>query len=66
MEITALARALRVRVEIYSNRSLMPLVVNMESDNTDDNRIIRLSYYQHLYGLGQHYNALFPVSKKSL
>lgn len=62
MEITALSRALDVPVEIYSNRSATPMVINTRSDQKDDNGVIRLAYYQHLYGLGQHYNSLFKVS----
>lgn len=61
MEITALSRALEVPVEIYSNRSHTPLVINAQSNSKDDNGVIRLAYYQHLYGLGQHYNSLFKI-----
>lgn len=59
MEITAISRALDVPVEIYSNRSPMPLVINGELTKKDEERVIRLAYYQHLYGLGQHYNSLY-------
>jgi OTU-like cysteine protease len=59
MEITALSRALEVRVEIYSNRPPTPLVI--DTTNKNDDGVIRLAYYQHLYGLGQHYNSLYKV-----
>ena len=59
MEITALSRALDVPVEIYSNRTPTPLVINAGSTKKDEERVIRLAYYQHLYGLGQHYNSLY-------
>jgi OTU domain-containing protein 6 len=67
MEITALARALDVPVEIYSNRSVTPMVIEPNSvvkneDTKEKNQqIIRLAYYEHLYGLGQHYNSVFKV-----
>ena len=59
MEITAISRALDVQVEIYSNRSPTPLVINPKLTNKDEESVIRLAYYQHLYGLGQHYNSLY-------
>lgn len=67
MEITALARALDMPVEIYSNRSVTPLIILPDSvvkngDKSDRDRdVIRLAYYEHLYGLGQHYNSVFKV-----
>ena len=66
MEITALARALDLPVEIYSNRSVTPMVIEPNSVTNEDTReknqqIIRLAYYEHLYGLGQHYNSVFKV-----
>jgi OTU domain-containing protein 6 len=67
MEITALARALGMRVEIYSNRSVTPMVilpnsvVKNEDKSDTDREVIRLAYYEHLYGLGQHYNSVFKV-----
>jgi len=58
MEITALSRAIGLPVEIYSNRPKSPLVIDPQ--NTGQNEgVVRLAYYQHLYGLGQHYNGLF-------
>ena len=59
MEITAMSRALDVPVEIYSSRSTTPLIINAGSTKKDEERVIRLAYYQHLYGLGQHYNSLY-------
>ena len=66
MEITALARALEMPVEIYSNRSVTPMVIEPNSVKNEDTReknqqIIRLAYYEHLYGLGQHYNSVFKA-----
>jgi hypothetical protein len=65
MEITALSRAMEVPVEIYSNRSLSPLVIELNGgaaeDKGGDRDVVRLAYYQHLFGLGQHYNGLFKT-----
>jgi OTU domain-containing protein 6 len=68
MEITALAGAFEVPVEIYSNRSVTPMVIepnsvvkNEDMRERNNKEIIRLAYYEHLYGLGQHYNSLFKV-----
>jgi OTU domain-containing protein 6 len=61
MEITALSRAFKVPVEIYSERSLSPLLILPESHGSresNDHEVVRLAYYHHLYGLGQHYNGL--------
>lgn len=60
LEITALSRAMGVPVEIYSNRSKTPLVIE-PPDWDRDGDVVRLAYYQHLYGLGQHYNGLFKI-----
>jgi OTU domain-containing protein 6 len=59
LEITALSRSLGVPVEIYSTRSNRPLVI--ENGDEMKSGIIRLAYYQHMYGLGHHYNALSKV-----
>jgi OTU domain-containing protein 6 len=64
MEITAISRALDVPVEIYSNRSPMPLVINTECAKKDEKSVVRLAYYQHLYGLGEHYNALYKEASR--
>ena len=68
MEINALSRAFNVPVEIYSYRSKSPLVIrppasedNHQSD--DGEGVVRLAYYQHLFGLGQHYNGLHKVKQ---
>ena len=63
MEITALSRALNVSVEIYSDQSLLPLVIhpNMTDGGNGINGVVRVAYYRHLYGLGQHYNALHRI-----
>ena len=65
MEITALSRAMEVPVEIYSNRSLSPLVIEPNGGAAEDKGgngdVVRLAYYQHLFGLGQHYNGLFKT-----
>jgi len=61
MEITALSRAFDVLVEIYSDRSLSPLVIRPESFETKGSKeqsVVRLAYYHRLFGLGQHYNGL--------
>jgi hypothetical protein len=65
MEITALSRSLNLAVEIYSSRRLTPMVIKPAHDPTerDDEGVVRLAYYEHLYGLGQHYNGLFKLGK---
>jgi len=70
MEITALARVLGMPVEIYSNRSVTPMVilpnsmVNNGEKRDSHGEVIRLAYYEHLYGLGQHYNSVFRVDTR--
>ena len=64
MEITALSRAMDVPVEIYSDRSPSPLVIEPNGGTEEKggkSGVIRLAYYQHLFGLGQHYNGLQKV-----
>jgi hypothetical protein len=65
MEITALSRSLNLPVEIYSSRTLSPMVIKPADDPTerDDEGVVRLAYYEHLFGLGQHYNGLFKIGK---
>jgi OTU domain-containing protein 6 len=64
MEITSLSRAFNVPVEIYSDRSLKPMIIEPGSDSQDKGGgVIRLAYYQHLFGLGQHYNGLMKDEK---
>jgi len=62
MEITALSLALNVPVEIYSTRSLKPMVIDPNPTETEKDKsgegVVRLAFYQHLFGLGQHYNGL--------
>jgi len=61
MEINALSRAFNIPVEIYSDRSLLPLIIrptSSENSQPTGDEAVRLSYYQHLFGLGQHYNGL--------
>ena len=65
MEITALSRVMTVRVEIYAQRSPRPIIIEPTSvsgngiwKDSDGKRTVRLAYYQHLFGLGQHYNGL--------
>src|SRR5271163_1255751 len=64
MEITALSRALELPVEIYSKQTVRPLViqpnpVNEEVQGEKLEKVVRLSLYEHMYGLGQHYNSVF-------
>ena len=63
MEITALSRALDVPVEIYSIRTVSPLRIDPgNGDLVADVGVVRLAYYEHLFGLGQHYNGLYKLS----
>ncbi|KAG5514006.1 hypothetical protein PMAC_000628 [Pneumocystis sp. 'macacae'] len=60
VEIIALARAYKVNVELIQMRG-PPLKINYELSNQtslNDKGAIRLSYYQHMYALGAHYNSL--------
>lgn len=62
VEIIALARAYKVNVELIQMKEL-PLRINFEpngqtSSLKDNKDTIKLSYYQHMYALGAHYNSL--------
>ncbi|KAG4301383.1 hypothetical protein PCK1_002309 [Pneumocystis canis] len=61
VEIIALARAYKVNVELIQMKGL-PLKIGFESNgqvfSLQDKNTIKLSYYQHMYALGAHYNSL--------
>jgi OTU domain-containing protein 6 len=63
LEISALSRSLNLPVEIYSTRTQTPMVIRPEHD-TEGGGVVRLAYYEHLYGLGQHYNGLHKIDEK--
>ncbi|KTW31324.1 uncharacterized protein T551_01396 [Pneumocystis jirovecii RU7] len=60
VEIIALARAYKVNVELIQMKG-PPLKINYEPNSQsplDDKNAVKLSYYQHMYALGAHYNSL--------
>ncbi|KTW30342.1 hypothetical protein T552_00814 [Pneumocystis carinii B80] len=61
VEIIALARAYKVNVELIQMKGL-PLKINFDPDGetsfSQNKNTIKLSYYQHMYALGAHYNSL--------
>ncbi|KAJ2156727.1 OTU protein [Coemansia sp. RSA 552] len=54
-ELTALAHALRLPVNVY--QSAMP-VLRIGNDEYATEAPVNLSYHRHAYGLGEHYNSL--------
>lgn len=57
LELRALSRALERSVYIYkmaASGSSEPIVIS--DSNNDDVDPIRVSYHQHYYALGEHYN----------
>jgi OTU-like cysteine protease len=61
MEITALSRALKVPIEIYSSASDSPLIISPpgEEEEIKHGDVVRLAFYQNMFGLGAHYNVLY-------
>ena len=54
LELRVLSLALKRPVWVYSATQLKPMII--EADETDDGSPIRVSYHQHYYALGEHYN----------
>ncbi|KAJ3358943.1 OTU domain-containing protein 6B [Allomyces javanicus] len=61
IELRALAEALRRPIAVYQSSSPDPLVLGAEFGPID--QALRVSYHQHQYGLGEHYNSLVPLTK---
>ncbi|KAJ3369637.1 OTU domain-containing protein 6B [Allomyces arbusculus] len=61
IELRALAEALRRPIAVYQSSSPNPLVLGAEFGPID--QALRVSYHQHQYGLGEHYNSLVPLTK---
>jgi len=53
LEILALARKWDTGVEVWS-ASDVPIRINM--DGSED-KVVRLAYHKHMFGLGSHYNS---------
>ncbi|KAG4305874.1 hypothetical protein PORY_000784 [Pneumocystis oryctolagi] len=67
VEIIALARAYKVNVELIQMKG-SPLRINYDPNSQvpfDDKNTIKLSYYQHMYALGAHYNSLRDKTEES-
>ena len=54
LEIMALAKALKRRIQVFS--ATMPVVVMGEE--FADAPPLRVCYHQHAFGLGEHYNSV--------
>jgi OTU domain-containing protein 6 len=54
LEIMALSKALRRRIQVFS--ATMPVVVMGE--DFDEDGALRVAYHQHAFGLGEHYNSV--------
>lgn len=59
LEITALAHSRKACIVVYSADA--PPLTTGEEYATTGNRL-ELAYHRHYYGLGEHYNAVVPVS----
>jgi OTU domain-containing protein 6 len=55
LELTALAKVLRRRIEVFS--ATMPVVVLGEEFGSD-RAALRVCYHHHAFGLGEHYNSV--------
>ncbi|CAN8065387.1 unnamed protein product [Agarophyton chilense] len=62
VELKALAELLGTAIEVYA--ADMPLV-RMGSNVNNDSKVIRVSFHQKYYGLGEHYNSVVPQSSTS-
>ncbi|TFK76490.1 cysteine proteinase [Pluteus cervinus] len=61
-EIVALSRAFKVRIQVIQ-AGKPPVVVHEPPDfNGEPRHTLHLSYHKRLYGLGEHYNSLKPIS----
>jgi len=61
-EITALARAFQIPIEVVQWGN-PPIVTHFPDPNAPlRGRPITISYHRRMYGLGEHYNSLRPVS----
>tara|TARA_B100001142_G_C14313573_1_gene647573 strand:- start:880 stop:1878 length:999 start_codon:yes stop_codon:yes gene_type:complete len=54
LEIMALSKALRRRIQVFS--ATMPVVVMGE--DFDEDGALRVAYHRHAFGLGEHYNSV--------
>jgi len=70
LELKAFAECLDMVIHVYAVG--MPLVVmekhkgdGVEKYKDDDRPILRLCYHRKMYGLGEHYNSVVVLSKKS-
>ncbi|KAG5187590.1 hypothetical protein JKP88DRAFT_207079 [Tribonema minus] len=60
VELRALSRALRVPIEVWSAAAAQPMVVG-EGEEGGAAAPLRVSYHQHYYALGEHYNSVVPL-----
>lgn len=60
-ELVALSNALHLPITVYTayNKPLCITPLN-QSEPINSNNVIKLSYHQHYYTLGQHYNSVVP------
>ena len=61
LELRALSMALKRPVWVYSaTNPRNPLIVHADGVVNEDDNPIRVSYHQHYYALGEHYNLVVP------
>lgn len=63
VELRALASALRVPIEVWSAGAAQPMVVGGEHGGAAAVPL-RVSFHQHYYALGEHYNSVIPVRQR--
>ena len=62
LELRALSAVLSRRIDVFSADSA---VVRMgQSEESDQNEPLRVSFHRHYFALGEHYNSIIPSSSK--
>ncbi|KAF8163261.1 hypothetical protein B0H34DRAFT_672303 [Crassisporium funariophilum] len=68
-EIVALSRAYNIPIHIVQGGKPAIVMHNPDGEQTiskeADKNVIRISYHRKLYGLGEHYNSLRPLNRRS-
>ena len=57
LEILALSKEYNVSSQVYTASQAEPLIINESASNG----VVHLAYYQHMYGLGAHYNSVMSA-----
>lgn len=61
LEVAALSKALRKPIVIWSANGRMEIGEDLAADG---NEPLHISFHQHYYGLGNHYNSVVPAEKE--